>query len=301
MTSEDIRNVTFEQVKKGYRVEDVDDFLQQVARTMDELGAAHNAAVAERDQAVETASASESKMMILAEKVEEYRGQEDTLKNALINAQRMGETVVHEAKQKADAMLRDATGQTELLRQQAEVEILREQKLLEKLQSEVKRFRSAILNLYTQHIESLSALDVPIEQVDTFMSDNAIERTVEHVEEVPEAINYADAEPELPDDREEAVQVAGIETEAPLEDEAPVINLFEATHFEGVQIEQPAYADPQPMYGEPQPAYTDQQAPYVVQPPYAEQQAYAPPQPQYYATQQPPVIAQEPPILEEEE
>lgn len=243
MTSEDIRNVTFEQVRKGYRVEDVDDFLQQVARTMDEiiaerdaLAMERDALAGERDQALATVGDNESKMLILAQKVEEYRGQEETLKTALINAQRMGETVVHEAKQKADTMLREATGQTELLRQRAEQEIEREKKTLEKLQSEVKRFRSSILNLYTQHIESLSALDAPIEQVDTFMSDNKIERTVAPMDEAPEAINFAGAEPAVPDNKMEAAQAAGIETEPPAPEQAPVVNLFE-----GVQISETAF------------------------------------------------------------
>lgn len=231
MTSEDIRNVTFEQVRKGYRVEDVDDFLQQVARTMDEIIAERDALAGERDHVLASAGDNESKMLILAQKVEEYRGQEDTLKTALINAQRMGETVVHEAKQKADTMLREAAGQTELLRQKAEQEIEREKKTLDRLQSEVKKFRSSILNLYTQHIESLSALDAPIEKVETFMSDNKIERTLEHVEEVPEAINFAGAEPAVPDNKYEAAQAAGIDTEPPAPEAAPNVNLFE-----GVQI-----------------------------------------------------------------
>lgn len=194
MTSEDIKNVTFEKTMRGYRKEDVDDFLQQVANTIEDL----EAELAEaRSVPKGPDSETEAKMMLLAQKVEEYHGQEDTLKTALINAQRMGETIVHEAKQKADAMLREATGQTELLRQQAEQEINREQRLLEKLQSEVKRFRSSILNMYTQHIESLSALDAPIEQVDTFMSDNDIERLVEQVDEVDESYTYADEEQDV--------------------------------------------------------------------------------------------------------
>lgn len=227
MTSEDIRNVTFEQVRKGYRVEDVDDFLQQVACTMDEIVAERDSLAAERDQAQAAVGDNESKMLILAQKVEEYRGQEETLKTALINAQRMGETVVHEAKQKAETMLREATGQTELLRQRAEQEIVREKKTLDKLQSEVKRFRSSILNLYTQHIESLSALDAPLEKVDTFMSDNAIERTVEHVDDAPAPYNFTGSEPAVPDNKVEAAQAAGIDTEPPAPEEAPVVNLFE--------------------------------------------------------------------------
>ena len=152
MTSNEIRNVTFERIRKGYTPEDVDDFMQNMAQEFDRV-------VAEKTAAEEQLEDMRAKMYVLAEKAEEYRGQEDTLKTALINAQRMGETVVYEAKQKADQMLRDATGQSELLRQKAEHEINMEKETLERLRAEVTRFKATILNLYKQHIESLGALD----------------------------------------------------------------------------------------------------------------------------------------------
>lgn len=229
MTSEDIRSVTFEKSMRGYRVEDVDDFLLQVANQLDELSQANEAAKAAQQDM-------ESKMYILAQKVEEYRGEEDTLKTALINAQRMGETVVKEAKQKAETLVRDATGQAELLREQAEQEILHEQIILEKLQSEVTRFKATVLNLYKQHIESLSALDAPVAHVDEFLRENADELFAEEEVEYEEYESYEDdsdvksyviAEPELPDNKEEAAQAAGIPTEPPSLDEIPVVNLFE--------------------------------------------------------------------------
>ncbi len=204
MTVEDIRGVTFETVRKGYRVEDVDDYLQQVAVDMERLIMARDAlqnerdaafserdsAFAERDAAssdngatnaqiqslIEAKEDAENKMYILAEKVEEYRGQEDTLTTALINAQRMGETVVKEAKQKAENMIREATGHAELLRQRAEQEIERERGTLEKLTAEVTRFKATILNLYKQHIESLSAMDPPVIRAEEVLEKDRAER-----------------------------------------------------------------------------------------------------------------------------
>lgn len=159
MTAENIRETEFATVKRGgYNPEDVDDFLKHVAMEMEALEAA-------RDDA-------ENKMYILAQKVEEYRGLEDTLKTALINAQRMGETVVHEAKQKADAMVREATGKARTIKEQAQAEIEAEYESLEKLRDEVGQFKSTILTLYKQHIESLSALDTAVDHVEEFLDEN---------------------------------------------------------------------------------------------------------------------------------
>lgn len=185
MTAEDVRSVTFEQVRKGYKPEDVDDFLLQAATDMQRLeaerdtaiaekaafAAEQNALIVERDNAVAAKEDAEAKMYVLAGKVEEYRGQEETLKTALINAQRMGETVVYEAKQKADSLLRDATEKADRLRQSAEDDSERERRTLENLQNEVKNFKTTILNLYKQHIESLSALDPPVEKAEKALEE----------------------------------------------------------------------------------------------------------------------------------
>ena len=99
LSSEEIRTVTFEKAMRGYRPEDVDAFLEQVAAGVDQLSS-------EKEDL-------EKKLYILAQKVEEYRDQENTLKAALINAQRLGENVIHEAKAKADSLMREATGRAQ--------------------------------------------------------------------------------------------------------------------------------------------------------------------------------------------
>ncbi len=185
MTAEDMKMVTFASVKKGYNPEDVDDFLAQAAKALEDM-------TAERDAAIAAKANNENKMMILAQKVEEYRGEENTLKTALINAQRMGETVVHEAKQKAESILRDATGQTELIRQKAEQDVANEQQKLVKMKEEVVRFKDIILTLYKQHIESLSGLDEPIQRANDFLEENGY-TTQPEVAEAPADVFGAQA------------------------------------------------------------------------------------------------------------
>lgn len=268
MTSEDVRSVTFEQVRKGYRSEDVDDFLMQVAADMERIELERNNAVsdrsqlaaerdqavaerehllaereqmvAERDAAVIAKDDAEQKMYVLATKVEEYRGQEDTLKTALINAQRMGETVVYEAKQKSDQMLREATGQTELLRQRAEEETARERRTLERLHDEVKNFKTTILNLYKQHIESLSALDPPAERAEKVLEANqpAPPREADALdEEVVKTTSQPVPQIEIPgppvDDDADMIVVEETVIETLVEDE-PTVAFFEGEPLDEV-------------------------------------------------------------------
>lgn len=151
MNVEDIHSVTFDRVMRGYKPEEVDEYLDKVAAELEKLQA-------EKADLQTKNADTEKKMYILAEKVEQYRGEEETLKTALLNAQRMGESVIHEARQKAETILYDATNKANLARNEMLEKIAEEELLLSRLKAEVAHFKSEILNLYKQHIESLSLL-----------------------------------------------------------------------------------------------------------------------------------------------
>ena len=188
ITPQEIRTVTFDKVMRGYRPEDVDAFLQQIAQQMEQLQAEKEA--------------TEKKLYILAEKVEEYRKDEDNLKTALLNAQRMGENVIKEARQKAESILREADIRAEDITRAAGEQVSEERLELERVKAEVAQFKNSVLSLYKQHIESLSTLpgDEP-------------EQPEEDEEETP-APAQAPKEPQAP-----AEEVAAGEPELP--EEAP--------------------------------------------------------------------------------
>ena len=94
-TSEEIRRVSFEKSVRGYKPEDVDDFIESVANDFESL---------EKDK-----KDLEEKLYVLAEKVEQYKADEESIKVTLINAQRLGESIISDAKDKAETILREAT------------------------------------------------------------------------------------------------------------------------------------------------------------------------------------------------
>lgn len=148
LQAKEIRAVTFDKGVRGYNVEDVDAFLTQMA---------------DQVEAMENEKAElEKKLYMLAEKVAEYRKDENNLKAALLNAQRMGESVIQEANQRAAQMLREADLQAHSITSQSSQQLEEERLEYARLQEEVGRFKNNILALYRQHIESLSTLPEPL-------------------------------------------------------------------------------------------------------------------------------------------
>ena len=147
LKAQDIRVVTFDKGMRGYNTEDVDAFLSQVADQV-EMMEAEKAEI-------------EKKLYMLAEKVAEYRKDENNLKAALLNAQRLGENVIQEANQRAAQIVREADIKAEAVIAQTTQRLEEEKLELARLQEEVGRFKNNILALYRQHIESLSTLPDP--------------------------------------------------------------------------------------------------------------------------------------------
>ena len=96
----------------GYNMAAVDEFL-------DELTDDYTALYKEN-------ATLKAKLKVLVEKVEEYRATEDSMRATLLTAQKMADSIVHEAEAKRDEMLRDAeTGaQTQIAQYQRELQFL---------------------------------------------------------------------------------------------------------------------------------------------------------------------------------
>ena len=144
IASEDVRRVTFERAMRGYRCDDVDDYLKQVADSMDALAA-------DNDDL-------QKKLVVLAQRIDQYRAEEDTLRTTMINAQRLGENVIKEAKQKAAEIIRSANIKAEDREQHARDEGELAKQEVTTLKREADSFKKSLLEMYRKHIEILSKI-----------------------------------------------------------------------------------------------------------------------------------------------
>lgn len=106
LTPDRIREKTFQTTGRGsYRAEDVDRFLNEVSVSYEQMFKENTDLI--------------KKISILAKKVEEYRADEDSLKMALLNAQKLADKIVAEAKETAANEVASVKAETDKLRADA--------------------------------------------------------------------------------------------------------------------------------------------------------------------------------------
>ncbi len=103
LTPDKIKQKTFQTTGRGsYRAEDVDSFLNEVSASYEQMFKENGDLI--------------KKISILAKKVEEYRADEESLKLALLNAQKLADRIVAEAKETAEKETADAKAEVEQIR-----------------------------------------------------------------------------------------------------------------------------------------------------------------------------------------
>ncbi len=184
LTVDEIRNVEFSR-GRGYHAEEVDDFIDACTETVEQL-------IREKQELSD-------KLKVLADKIVEYRNDEDNIRAALLNAQRAGEAVVREAEAKAKALVETAEHDAENIRRIALDKIEVEKQELARMEREVGAFKTKIMALYREHIELISALPEP-EAVAEEPAPEPVEEDEDIiiVPDVPETVIEAEDEDKVP-------------------------------------------------------------------------------------------------------
>ena len=144
LTPNDITGKKFEKAAFGYKPEEVDAFISEIIYSYDVM--------------YQEKTAAEEKMLVLAEKLEEYRANEDSLKTVLLGAQKLGENIVRDSKAKAEVILADAENQVKQVFAESESKIIKEKETLVTLQKETADFKKQLLAMYRQHLELISLM-----------------------------------------------------------------------------------------------------------------------------------------------
>ncbi|MBE6871629.1 MAG: DivIVA domain-containing protein [Ruminococcaceae bacterium] len=145
ITPHDIEVKRFKKATMGYNHEEVDDFL--------------DALYADYSQIYKENAELNQKLSVVIEKLAEYKEREESFSNALIQAQKLSDTLIADAKRRAEIILQDAQIKADKLAASATTRVEQESEYYDSLKAEVSQFKEKVLTMYRQHIELL--MDIP--------------------------------------------------------------------------------------------------------------------------------------------
>lgn len=168
ISAKDIREIKFTRSMGGYKTAEVDEFLDRCADAVEELTKINDE--------------NERKMQVLAETVVDYRNQEDSIRSALISAQRMSESVISEARKQAEDIIAAAEAEAASLHEKALAETAAELEELRRIKREVADFKAKLLSTYREHLTLIGILEG-----DSVDAEKASETVVDSKNDTPPA------------------------------------------------------------------------------------------------------------------
>jgi cell division initiation protein len=146
LTIDEIKNISFRKatLNGGYRAEDVDAFIDEVIASFEQLKK-------EKTNLVH-------KIDVLATRVEQYRSDEETVRNALLASQKVSDACIREAKDKAAKIVRDAENKAQALLVDANRMTAIEKENYLQLQADAVALRGELIELYKTHIKAINDL-----------------------------------------------------------------------------------------------------------------------------------------------
>lgn len=124
-----------------------------------------------------------SKMKVLADKVEEYRATEDSMRATLLTAQKMASQMVQDAEKEKQALLEAAEGEAKERKAALEAEIAAESERLRLAREESAAFISNMRRLCDSELEFLDGVpDMAFDTVSAQDSEAAVDEQVQSIE-----------------------------------------------------------------------------------------------------------------------
>ncbi len=181
LTIDEIKNISFRKatLSGGYRAEDVDAFIDEVIASFEQLKK-------EKTNLVH-------KIDVLATRVEQYRSDEETVRNALLASQKVSDACIREAKEKAAKIVREAETKAQALLVDANKMTAVEKENYLQLQSDAVALRNDLIEIYRNHIKAIDDLPTSADIEDTRNSLN--EKYPTNQIEEPGKGEYTEPEP----------------------------------------------------------------------------------------------------------
>ena len=143
ITPMDIRNKEFKKGFKGYKEDEVDEFLDKV--------------IADYEKIYRENGELKDRVSIDNERIESYNNMEKTLQSTLLIAQTTAEDIVANARKKSEMIIKESEEQGRKIIEEANTNIIKLNKDYEELKKEVQVFKTRFKTLLESELEALNA------------------------------------------------------------------------------------------------------------------------------------------------
>ncbi len=169
LTPQEVQEKKFKQAfVGGYDMAAVDEFLEIVTGDYTNLF---------KENAV-----LKNKMKVLVEKIEEYRENDDSIRQAYLAIKRQAEKELEDTRGQVSRLMDEATGELNARRDKLAAEVSNEEKRLELAREQTVTFVSALRELYSSQMDKLSMIpDMEIKDSPRQKRDAAIQETVQAI------------------------------------------------------------------------------------------------------------------------
>ncbi len=143
ITPMDIRNKEFKKAFKGYKEDEVDEFLDKV--------------IADYERIYRENGELKDRIAIDNDRIESYNSMEKSLQSTLLIAQTTAEDIVANARKKAEMIIKEAEEQGRKIIEEANSSVIKVNKDFEELKKEVQVFKTRFKTLLESELEALNA------------------------------------------------------------------------------------------------------------------------------------------------
>lgn len=143
LTPLDISNKEFKKAFRGYKEDEVDEFLDKV--------------IADYERLYKENGELKDRISIDNERIESYASMEKSLQNTLLVAQTTAEEIVANARKKADMIIKEAEEQGKKIIEDSNNSVVKINKEYEELKKEVQVFKTRFKTLLESELEALNA------------------------------------------------------------------------------------------------------------------------------------------------
>ncbi len=168
-SSDDIAQQTFERRFRGYDVDQVEEFLDTVARHWERLVSELKQTRRELEEA--------------NERIDEYRDREQSLQDSLEMAKNVADEVKQKAERDAELTVADAELEAERILAKAEKQATKLREDIYQLKQQRVRYRAELKSLISSHLEMVDEIETPddVEEVEA-PGDEPVQVEAEDIE-----------------------------------------------------------------------------------------------------------------------